>query len=133
VQSKRILIVDDEEGIRDTLRAFFEIQGFEVFDAADGVEASERIREEPFDVVLTDLRMPGLDGLGVLRLVRSISPKTAVLILTGFSSPQSESEAMKLGCDGFLTKPVRLDQLKSTIHQSLRRRRSQEVNLNTPL
>jgi len=131
VQSRRILIVDDKKDIRDTMRAFLELQGFEVFEAADGVEASERVREEPFDVVITDMRMPGPDGLEVLRLVKSVRPKTVVLILTGHPSPESESAAMKLGCDGFLSKPFRLDQLKSTIHQIFTGRRSEKMNLST--
>ena len=131
MQNRRILIVDDEKDIRDTMRAFFELQGFEVFEAADGVEAIERVREEPFDVVLTDLMMPGLNGLEVLKLVRSTSPATAVLIITAYPSPQVESKAMELGCDGFLSKPFRLDQLKSAVHQSLTRRRSEAMNLST--
>lgn len=123
MQGTRILIVDDEKYIRDMLKAFFEYQGFEVFEAADGMEASEKVREEAFDLVLTDLRMPGLDGLKVLKLVKSVSAETAVLILTGYPSPQSESAAMKLGCDGFLSKPFRLENLKSAVHQSLARRK----------
>jgi len=123
VQGTRILIVDDEKYIRDMLKAFFEYQGFEVFEAADGMEASEKVREEAFDLVLTDLRMPGLDGLEVLKPVKSVSAETAVLILTGYPSPQSESAAMKLGCDGFLSKPFRLEDLKSAVHQSLARRK----------
>ena len=131
MQSKRILIVDDEKDIRDTMRAFFELQGFEVFEAADGVEAIERVREEPFDVVITDMRMPGPDGLKVLRVVKSVRPETVVLIITGYPSPQVESKAMELGCDRFLSKPFRLDQLKSAVHQSLTRRRSEAMNLST--
>jgi two-component system response regulator PilR (NtrC family) len=94
MHSRRMLIVDDEKYLRDTLRAFFEYQGFQVFEAADGIEASEKVRQDSFDLVLTDLRMPGLDGLEVLKLVKSLSPETAVLILTGYPSPQSQSTAM---------------------------------------
>jgi DNA-binding NtrC family response regulator len=123
--------VGDEKNIRDVLRAFFEFQGFEVFEAADGMEASQKIREEPpFDVVLTDLRMPGTDGLQVLKVGRSVSPETAVLIFTGYSSRERESSAVKLGRDGFLGKPFRLDHLKSMIYQSLTKRKGERMGVN---
>jgi two-component system response regulator PilR (NtrC family) len=128
MHTRRILIVDDEKYLRDMLRAFFEYQGFEVFEAADGIEASEKVREEPFDLVLTDLRMPGLDGLEVLKLVKSLSPETPVLVLTGYASPQSESTAIELGCDGFLSKPFTLEYLKSAVHKSLARRKAENLS-----
>jgi len=108
----RILIVDDEEGIREVLRDFFEGEGFVVLEAADGACALEMAKKEPFDVVLTDLRMPGLDGLQVVKEIRHILPDTAALILTGYPSNESAITAMEIGCDGYLNKPVNLSLLK---------------------
>lgn len=93
---KRILIVDDEECITRVLRDFFETEGFEVFQAADGRGALKLARKGRFDVVLTDLNMPGQDGLEVLRQIRHISPQTAVLIFSGYSCPDSTAKAWNL-------------------------------------
>ncbi len=110
--NRRILIVDDEEGIREVLRDFFEGEGFKVFEAAAGTDALEMTRENRFDVILTDLIMPGPDGLEVLEEVRNVSPETAVLILTGYPSSESIVKALDLGCDGYLSKPINLSELK---------------------
>ena len=119
MHTRRMLIVDDEKDIRTVLKAFFEIKGFEVSEATDGVEALEKINKESFDVVLTDLRMPGPDGLAVLKSVKPLWPETAVIILTGYPSSRNKATAMQLGCDGFLSKPVRLEQLWKTVGQTL--------------
>jgi DNA-binding response OmpR family regulator len=119
MHSRRMLIVDDEKDIRTVLRHFFEFKGFDVWEASDGMEASETVREESFDLVLTDLRIPGPDGLEVLRLVKSVRPESVVLILTGYPSSQNKTTAVELGCDGFLSKPFRLEQLWKTVRQSL--------------
>jgi YesN/AraC family two-component response regulator len=109
---ERILIVDDEDGIREVLRDFFQDQGFEVSEAADGTGALEMVRKEHFDVVLTDLRMPGLDGITLLKEIRHIHPDVATLILTGYPSTESATAALEIGCDGYLNKPVNLNLLK---------------------
>ncbi len=110
--NKRILIVDDEKPIREVLRDFFKMEGFEVCEAADGMEASRQIQKTFFDVVLTDLRLPGRDGLQVLEETRHTSPETAVLILTGHPSTDSTLRALELDCDGYLEKPIDLSRLK---------------------
>jgi len=110
--NKRILIVDDEKGIREVLKDFFEGEGFEVYEAADGEGALGMARTRRFDVVLTDLKMPGLDGLEVLRQIRNILPDTAALILTGYPSDESAVTALEMGCDAYLNKPVDLSLLK---------------------
>lgn len=110
--NRRILLVDDEQGIRDLLRDFFEIEEFEVFEAPDGAGALEMVKQSRFDVVLTDLKMPGRDGLEVLRQIRHVCPDTAVLMLTGYPSTESIVKALELGCDGYLSKPINLSELK---------------------
>lgn len=117
--TKRILIVDDEKGIREILRPFFESQGFEVFEATDGVEAVEMARKESFDVVLTDLKMPGLDGLEVLKRIKEISPETAVSVIAEYPSTETVIKALELTCHGFLRKPLDLGQLDYLLRQGL--------------
>ena len=123
--TKRILIVDDNKGIREVLRDFFENQGFEVFEAADGARAIEIASIERFDVVLTDLKMPIPDGLEVLKEIRRVCPETAVLILTGYPSPDSMVNALKLGCNGYASKPIDFDQLTDVVHKALVKRKWQ--------
>jgi len=122
---KRILIVDDEEAIRGVLRDFFDIEGFEVFEAADGASALEMARKEYFDVVLTDLTMPAPDGFGVLKEIRHIRPEAAVLMCTAYASPENTIKALELGCDGYVRKPFSLQRLKYMIHQGLMKRKSE--------
>jgi len=120
---KRILIADDEEPIRELLRKFFRREGFEAWEAASGTETLKLIKKRKFDVVLTDLKMPGLDGLGVLEQIREISPTTVVLIFTGYPTPESTLRALELSTDGYVTKPINLEQLRNLVMRALALRR----------
>jgi len=126
---KRILIIDDEESIRKVLKEFFEGEGFEVLEAGDGTTAMEAARKTSLDVVLTDLKMPGPDGLHVLNEIRQIHPNTAGLIITGYPSPETTIKALELGCDGYLTKPLNLEHLKSMVFQGLMQRNWERKHL----
>jgi DNA-binding NtrC family response regulator len=102
----RVLVVDDEEGVRTFLAESLERAGHEVTQVADGAGAVRAVREEPFDVVLTDLRMPGTDGMVVVRTVRTEQPDVEVIVLTAFGDVTTAVEAMKLGAFDYLEKPV---------------------------
>ena len=117
--AKRILIADDEAPVRELLRKFFRQEGFEAWEAASGTETVKLIKKRRFDVVLTDLKMPGLDGLGVLEQIRTISPNTAVLIFTGYPTPESTLRALELSTDGYVTKPINLGQLRDLVGRAL--------------
>lgn len=129
MQTKRILVVDDEKDVRDVLRDFFQGEGFEVFEAADGTTALEIARKQPLDVVLTDLKIPPPDGLGVLKDIRRIRPEAAVLIFTAYHSTENVIRALELGCDGYVSKPVKLERLKYIIDQGLVKRRWERAHL----
>jgi two-component system, NtrC family, response regulator AtoC len=103
---RRILVADDEEGVRTFLAETLERAGHEVTQVADGAAALRAAHEEPFDVVLTDLRMPGTDGMAVVRAVRTEQPDVEVIVLTAFGDVATAVEAMKLGAFDYLQKPV---------------------------
>src|SRR5450755_4445604 len=105
-QVGRILVADDEEGVRTFLAESLERAGHDVTQVADGAAAIRAAREEPFDVVLTDLHMPGTDGMAVVRTVRTEQPDVEVIVLTAFGDVATAVEAMKLGAYDYLQKPV---------------------------
>jgi DNA-binding NtrC family response regulator len=100
-----ILLADDEKTIRITLRDALDEAGHTVVAVADGIEARRAIEERNFDVVLTDLKMPGMPGMEVLRLVKGRSPDTEVIVMTGYGTVESAVDAMKAGAYEYLLKP----------------------------
>ncbi|HEX8724845.1 MAG TPA: sigma-54 dependent transcriptional regulator [Gemmatimonadaceae bacterium] len=102
----RILVADDEQGLREFVAEALEDDGHTVVAVADGQEAARRISQESFDLLITDLRMPKLDGLAVLRHARAEQPEMEVILLTAHGSVESAVEAMKLGAFDYLEKPV---------------------------
>jgi two-component system response regulator AtoC len=102
----RVLVADDEEGVRTFLAESLERAGHEVTQVADGEAALRAAHDEPFDVVLTDLRMPGTDGMTVVRTMRTEQPDVEVIVLTAFGDVATAVEAMKLGAFDYLQKPV---------------------------
>jgi two-component system, NtrC family, response regulator AtoC len=101
-----ILVVDDEEGIRSFLVEALDSEGYQVDDAEDGLVAQEKIEARCYQVVLTDLRMPGLDGMGLLHKIRADHPDTEVIVLTAHGTVETAVQAMKLGAFDYLQKPV---------------------------
>ena len=124
----RVLVVDDEQSMRELLAIMLRQAGYHV-SAADGGEAAiQLLKSESFDLVVTDLRMRKVDGLAVLKATKEFSPRTVVLVVTAFASTETAVEAMKLGAYDYVTKPFKLDELKLTVANALERRRLQEEN-----
>ena len=121
-ESPRILVVDDEEHIRKILTIMLAKQGYRTESAADGLEALERLEQAPFDLVITDLRMPRLDGLDLLRRIKEHDPDLTVIIVTAFSSVETAVEAMRHGAYDYVSKPFREDVLLLTLEKALERR-----------
>ena len=120
-RQNRILVVDDDQF---TLRSTAQVLGsesYQVVTAAGGSEAIGLLRQDSFDLVLTDLRMPEVDGLEVLRWAREIAPRAVVLILTGYASVASAVEALRQGAYDYLVKPYAVDELKLKIERGLER------------
>jgi two-component system NtrC family response regulator len=119
----RILVVDDEPAQLELVGGFLRRHGFEVVQASGGRAAVARVKQEPFDLVLTDQRMADLSGLEVLEAVRATAPETAVVIMTAYGTIESAVSAVKAGAADYLAKPLNLDELLHRIHQIQDRRR----------
>jgi excisionase family DNA binding protein len=115
----RVLVVDDEESIRDLLAKTLALAEYDVDVAPDGRSALERIRMYPYDLLLADLKMPGMDGLTVIREAKRYKSDLPVIIITGFSSESSAIEAVNLGVAGYLTKPFRVPQVLAAAAKAL--------------
>ena len=111
MKGKTILLVDDEEAILRSLSLHLTDNGFDVLTAASGKEAILRLKEKHYDLVLTDLRMQGLNGIDVLREAKILDPEICVIILTAYGDMLSAIEALRLGADDYMLKPCELDEL----------------------
>jgi excisionase family DNA binding protein len=115
----RVLVVDDEATIRDLLSKTLALAEYEVDLAPDGRTALERLRMIPYDLLITDLKMPGVDGLSVIREARRLKADLPVIIITGFSNEASAIEAVNLGVSGYLTKPFRVPRVLAAAAKAL--------------
>src|SRR5688572_9027625 len=118
----RIMVVDDEEAIRSGLAEILVEEGYVVEQAGTGEAALARLREELFDLVCTDVRMPGMDGLELTERVKQESPETEVIVITGFASLQSAVDAVKRGAEDYLSKPFDLDEVRLTVKRALEKK-----------
>jgi DNA-binding response OmpR family regulator len=121
MEPKKILIVDDEKNIRLTLSQALETLGMPVQTAADGEEALQKLQDSDFSLVLLDLKLPGMDGLEVLRRIRESRPKTRVIMITAHGTIDYAVEAMKLGAVDFLRKPFSPNEIRKLVSQVLER------------
>lgn len=127
--TRRMLIVDDEETIRWALSELFMQDGWVVRSAADGTEAAERVEEDAFEFMITDLRMPGLPGVEVVRRARRAHPSMGVMVLTGYASLETAVEAVRLGAWDYVTKPCDVRYLRSRVDQFTRERGGEQLRL----
>ena len=120
----RLLVVDDEAIVGKRLKQVFSKIGFEIETYTEAAAAMAAMAEKPFDIVVTDLKMDGMDGMEVLRRVRAMNPRTQVIIITGYASPETAELAQQQGVFEFLAKPFRLDELKQVIFRALEEQKS---------
>jgi len=111
MEGLRVLIVDDEEELVSALVERLELRGFEAHGVTDGAAALDFLEMEACDVVLLDVKMPGLGGLEVIRRIKAKKPRMEVILLTGHGSVKSVEEGMALGAFDYLMKPVKIDNL----------------------
>jgi len=127
-QKAKILVVDDEANVLFTMTSILQQEGYDVDGVGDGASAIKAIREKYYDLVLTDLNMPGVDGLAVLAEVGKRSPNTVTVMITGYGSLDSALEAIQLGAYEYLLKPTEVPELKLAVKRSLERKRLSEID-----
>ncbi|MBC7360046.1 MAG: response regulator [Desulfacinum sp.] len=118
MEGLRVLLVDDEVEFVSTLAERLEIRGMEVLVASDGEEALRRVEQEPLDVVVLDVRMPGLGGLDVLKRIKEMKPDLPVILLTGHSATRDGIEGMRLGAFDYLMKPLDIETLMAKMKEA---------------
>lgn len=131
----RILVVDDEENVRITTAAILENEGYEVETASDGHEALDKVKRGDVDLVLTDLRMEGLDGSALLQELCTDYPNVVTVVLTGYASIESSIDALRCGVYDYLVKPCVVDDLKLTVKRALehKQQRTHISELSSPV
>jgi signal transduction histidine kinase/DNA-binding response OmpR family regulator len=120
--SARILLVDDEKGMCDSLKTLLEMEGFAVVATTDATRALDFLNKSDFDLVITDIKMPKVSGLEILRRARAKDQYLEVILMTGYASLASAKEAVDQGAFGYLTKPIEFEELKISIARSLEKR-----------
>lgn len=126
---KRILIVDDEESLVGALSEFLALRGYEVSTATNARQALALIHESTFGVVVSDLRLPGMNGVELLEHVLDVDPQTVVIIMTGYASVQSAVDALKKGAYDYVIKPFSVHELEKTVKSGLEKRKLSRENL----
>ena len=116
---KRILVVDDDESLRWVTQAQLQQSGYQVDAAANGKEALAAIHENPPDLVITDLMMPGMSGVELLKSTRTDYPEIIVILVTAFGTVENAVEAMKAGAYDYITKPVNMEELRLIVGRGL--------------
>jgi two-component system response regulator PilR (NtrC family) len=115
----KILVVDDDQGMREFLEIMLNREGYRVTTACDAVKALGRCRREKFDLIITDLKMPKMDGIGFLREVKDISPESVVILITAYASGETALTAMKEGAYDYIEKDFAIEDLKRIVRNAL--------------
>jgi two-component system response regulator PilR (NtrC family) len=124
----KILVVDDEQSMRDFLAIMLKKEGYDVVAAKSGHDAIKAVQSEIFDLVISDVKMSGMDGIEVLKAVKDTSPDTVVIMITAYASAETAVDAMKLGAYDYITKPFKVDEIKLIIQKALEKSHLRKEN-----
>ncbi len=126
----RILIIEDERSMREVLKILLEEESYDVTAAADGLEGLEHIRNNIFDVIITDIKMPKADGFQILKEAKEIAPSTIVIMVTAFGTTEAAIEALKKGAYDYIQKPFKIDEIRLIVRKALEKKNlSEELSL----
>ena len=117
----RIMIIDDEKIVGDMAKMALDKEGYSVETFVNAEPALERLKDEKFDIVVTDFKMKGIDGMEVLRRVKSLYPETKVIMITAFANMDTAIEALREDVYDFFPKPVKIKELKASIQRALKK------------
>jgi DNA-binding NtrC family response regulator len=120
----KILVVDDEEGARELFNTILTDEGYEVTLANNGQDALSRMQGDSYDLVVTDIKMPGMDGLQLLQEIRRAGSQADVIMVTAYGEVESYLKAMSLGAAEYINKPIRIKELKRIVHKVLTERKA---------
>lgn len=120
MEKKKVLIVDDQNGIRVLLVEVFSVEGYQTFQASNGKLALEIVRRESPDLVLLDMKIPGMDGLDILKHIKQIDPSIKVIMMTAYGELDMIKEATDLGAIMHFTKPFDIDELRIAVNNELK-------------
>ena len=123
----RIMIIEDDEEMRSLLKDFFEGEGFETDSVSSGVDALGKLSKDNFDLVITDIRMPGLTGLDILPRIRKLNPETPIIVMTTYGSEDVRRRAFERGATIYLEKPIHLNKLRSVIREMVLRKKLEKL------
>jgi len=125
----RILVVDDEKGMREFLSIMLRKEGHDPVAAENGQKAAKLIKEDIFDLIISDVRMPKMGGVDLLKTVKELSPETVVVMITAYATAESAVEAMKEGAYDYIMKPFKVDEMRLVVRNALEKRRLREENV----
>jgi DNA-binding NtrC family response regulator len=115
----RILIVEDDEEMRSLLQDFIEEEGYKADFAQNGFIALSKVAQEPFDLVITDIRMPGLTGLDIIPGIKKLQPAAYIVAITAFGSEEVYRRSIAKGASAYLEKPLRFNELRALVHEAV--------------
>lgn len=125
---EKILVIDDEKATLSMFRLFLDAYGYTVYTAENGTEGLAIFRKEKPAIVLTDIKMPGIDGLAVLQQIKEIDPNTAVIVITGHGDTALSEQAVALDAVDFINKPIKKEALDAALEKAKKKRNSAKHN-----
>lgn len=128
-KNMRILVVDDDSSIRNMLTFVLNKSGYEPTGVEDGESALDKLRKETFDLIISDIKMPGISGIDLLKKIKAIDGEIPVIMITAYASTDDAVEAMKLGAEDYITKPFNIDELKILIERSIYKKNIERENI----